>query len=159
MLEGSIRNALLDSDRRRPADHDGATRPACSQHWGVTVINEQTVYRVPGNSHTSRHASVELLYCEKTGECQSKPDAIRRLNWATYTIDNDGKNRYVRDDIWLTDGYADYIRHYLHAMASAPRIVSGASSLARFRAFEPQPRHVETIHERIEHPANVVLRN
>src|SRR5580704_9920987 len=27
MLEGSIRHALFDSDRRRPADHDGATRP------------------------------------------------------------------------------------------------------------------------------------
>jgi len=90
--------------------------------WGVTVINEQTVYRVPGNSHTSRHAAVELLYCEKTGECESKKDAIRRLNWATYTIDNDGKNRYIRDDIWLTDGYGDYIRHYLRAMAAAPEL-------------------------------------
>ena len=90
--------------------------------WGVTVINEQTVYRVPGNSHTSRHASVELLYCEKTGDCEAKQDAIRRLNWATYTIDDDGKNRYIRDDIWLTDGYADYIRHYLRAMASAPEL-------------------------------------
>lgn len=90
--------------------------------WGVTVINEQTVYRVPGNSHTSRHASVELLYCEKTGDCKSKEDAIRRLNWATYTVDTDGKNRYIRDDIWLTDGYGDYIRHYLRSMASAPEL-------------------------------------
>jgi len=92
------------------------------ERWGVTVINEQTVYRVPGNSHTSRHASVELLYCEKTGDCKSKEDAIRRLNWATYTVDSDGKNRYIRDDIWLTDGYGDYIRHYLRAMASAPEL-------------------------------------
>jgi hypothetical protein len=92
------------------------------ERWGVTVINEQTVYRVPGNSHTSRHASVELLYCEKTGDCKSKEDAIRRLNWATYTVDTDGKNRYIRDDIWLTDGYGDYIRHYLRSMASAPEL-------------------------------------
>jgi hypothetical protein len=90
--------------------------------WGVTPINEQTVYRVPGNSHTSRHASVELLFCEKTGDCKNKEDAIRRLNWATYTIDDDGKNRYIRDDVWLTDGYGDYIRHYLRAMASAPEL-------------------------------------
>jgi hypothetical protein len=88
----------------------------------VTPINEQTVYRVPGNSHTSRHASVELLFCEKTGDCKNKEDAIRRLNWATYTIDDDGKNRYIRDDVWLTDGYGDYIRHYLRAMASAPEL-------------------------------------
>jgi hypothetical protein len=90
--------------------------------WGVTPINEQTVYRVPGNSHTSRHASVELTYCEKTGDCVTKDDAIRRLNWATYTVDTDGKNRYIRDDNWLTDGYGDYVRHYLRAMAAAPEL-------------------------------------
>lgn len=90
--------------------------------WGVTVINEQTVYRVPGNSHTSRHASTELRYCETTGDCEWKEAAIRRLNWATYTVDTDGKNRYPRDDIWLTDGYGDYVRHYLRAMAAAPEL-------------------------------------
>jgi hypothetical protein len=90
--------------------------------WGVVPINEQTVYRVPGNSHTSRHASVELLYCEKTGDGTLKAEAIRRLNWATYTVDTDGKNRYIRDDIWLTDGYGDYVRHYLRAMAAAPEL-------------------------------------
>ena len=88
----------------------------------MVAINEQTAYRVPGNSHTSRHAAVELLYCEQTKDCATKEDAIRRLNWATYTVDTDGKNRYPRDDIWLTDGYGDYIRHYLRAMASAPEL-------------------------------------
>ncbi len=92
------------------------------EKWGVIVINEQTAYRVPGNSHTSRHASVELLYGEKTGNLSLKEDAIRRLNWATYTVDTDGKNRYIRDDNWLTDGYGDYVRHYLRAMASAPEL-------------------------------------
>ena len=89
---------------------------------GVIPMNEQTAYKVPGNSHTSRHASVELLYCEKTGDCATKEDAIRRLNWATYTVDTDGKNRYIRDDNWLTDGYGDYVRHYLRAMAAAPEL-------------------------------------
>jgi hypothetical protein len=92
------------------------------EKWGVTVINEQTVYRVPGNSHTSRHASVELLYCEKTGDCAWKQDAVRRLNWGTYAVDVDGKNRYPRDDVWLTDGYGDYVRHYLRAMTAAPEL-------------------------------------
>jgi len=90
--------------------------------WGVVAINEQTAYKVPGNSHTSRHASVELLYGEKTGDLSLKEDAIRRLNWATYMVDTDGKNRYIRDDNWLTDGYGDYVRHYLRAMASAPEL-------------------------------------
>jgi hypothetical protein len=92
------------------------------EKWGVIPINEQTQYRVPGNSHTSRHASVELMYCEKSGDCVTKDAAIRRLNWATYTVDVDGKNRYPRDDIWLTDGYGDYVRHYLRAMAAAPEL-------------------------------------
>jgi hypothetical protein len=86
----------------------------------VVPSNEQTVYLVPGNSHTSRHAAVELLYCEKSGDCATKDQAVRRLNWATYTVDTDGKNRYPHDDVWLTDGYGDYVRHYLRAMASSP---------------------------------------
>jgi hypothetical protein len=89
---------------------------------GVTPINEQTAYRVPGNSHTSRHASVELRYCERTGNNARQQGAIRRLNWATYMVDTDGKNRYPRDDIWLTDGYGDYVRHYLRAMAADPEL-------------------------------------
>lgn len=92
------------------------------EKFGVIAINEQTAYKVPGNSHTSRHASVELLYCEKTGNMELKDAAIRRLNWATYMVDTDGKNRYPRDDNWLTDGYGDYVRHYLRAMASFPKL-------------------------------------
>src|SRR5262249_45098572 len=44
--------------------------------WGVVPINEQTVYMVPGNSHTARHASVELFGCEKTGDWTTKDAAI-----------------------------------------------------------------------------------
>jgi hypothetical protein len=96
-----------------------------NQDWveyGVIPINEQTVYQVPGNSHTSRYASVELLLGEKTRDDSRKADAIRRLNWATYMVSNDGKNRYPGDAIWLSDGYGDYVRHYLRAMASAPEL-------------------------------------
>ena len=91
----------------------------------VVPIYEQTAYLVPGNSHTSRHASVELLYCERSGDNARKQQAIRRLNWATYSVDTDGKNRYPYDDVWLTDGYGDYVRHYLRAMASMPELAPG----------------------------------
>ena len=37
-------------------------------------------------------------------------------------MDWDGKNRYIRDDVWLTDGYGDYVRHYLRAMAALPEL-------------------------------------
>jgi hypothetical protein len=107
--------AILDWSYKTFANHEW-------EKSGVIAINEQTVYKVPGNSHTSRHASVELLYCEKTGDMQLKDAAIRRLNWATYMVDTDGKNRYPRDENWLTDGYGDYVRHYLRAMASFPEL-------------------------------------
>ncbi len=90
--------------------------------YGVTAIQEQTAYRVPGNSHSSRHASVELIYAEKTGDTTRRAESIRLLDWATCTVADDGRNRYPNDDIWLTDGYGDYVRHYLRAMAAAPEL-------------------------------------
>lgn len=90
--------------------------------YKVEVMNEQTAYRVPGNSHSSRQASVELMYTLLSGDTAYKTNAIRTLNWATYTVASDGRNRYIRDDIWLTDGYGDYIRHYLRAMAAMPEL-------------------------------------
>jgi hypothetical protein len=111
----------------------------------VVPQNEQTAYPVPGNSHTARHASVELLYCEKTGDTARKEQAIRRLNWATYSVDVDGKNRYPNDDIWLTDGYGDYVRHYLRSMASSPELAPGdqnhllrTSSVIRSIQYNPE---------------------
>ena len=92
------------------------------EKYKVIVMNEQTVYRVPGNSHSSRQASVELMYSNLSGDTTYTQNAIRTLNWATYTVASDGRNRYIRDDIWLTDGYGDYVRHYLRAMAARPEL-------------------------------------
>lgn len=100
--------------------------------YGVRATNEQTAYPVSGNSHSSRHASVILLYAEKTGDATNKADAIRELNWATYMVGEAGNNRYPYDDVWLTDGYGDYVRHYLRAMAAAPELApSGQNHLLR----------------------------
>jgi hypothetical protein len=100
------------------------------EKYKVVVMNEQTVYRVPGNSHSSRQASVELMYTQLSGDTTYKTNAIRVLNWATYTVANDGRNKYIRDDIWFTDGYGDYVRHYLRAMAAIPELApSGKNRL------------------------------
>lgn len=37
-------------------------------------------------------------------------------------VDFDGKNRYPNDENWLTDGYGDFVRHYLRAMAALPEL-------------------------------------
>ena len=100
--------------------------------YGVITINEQTAYRVPGNSHSSRQASVELMFWEMTVDTTYVRNAIHMLNWATYMVDSDGKNFYPTNAIWMTDGYGDYVRHYLRAMAAAPQLApDNASHLLR----------------------------
>lgn len=113
--------------------------------YGVIVIDEQTAYRVPGNSHSSRQASMELMYWEKTGDTSYVRNAIRQLNWATYMVDKDGKNFYPTNDIWMTDGYGDYTRHYLRAMAAAPQLAPEnadhmlrTSSIVKTISYQPQ---------------------
>ncbi len=118
------------------------------EKYGVEVMNEQTVYRVPGNSHSSRQASVELLYTRLSGDSTYLVNAIRTLNWATYTVSDDGRNRYIRDDIWLTDGYGDYVRHYIRAMAAWPQLApAGKNKLlctsSVIRSVEYHPHSVE----------------
>lgn len=92
------------------------------EKYGVIVVNEQTAYQTPGNSHSSRQASAELQYAALTGDQEFVKNAIRQLSWATYMVDDDGKNCYPRDEVWMTDGYGDYVRHFLRAMAFWPEL-------------------------------------
>jgi len=92
--------------------------------YGVIVTNEQTVYQTPANSHSSRQAADELLYVSLTGDSTMYKNAVRELNWATYMVDFDGKNRFPQDEPWLTDGYGDYVRHFLRAMDAIPQLTA-----------------------------------
>ena len=88
--------------------------------YGVAVVNEQTSYRVPGNSHTARQGAAELFYASKTGDSAAKEKGIRQLNWATYMVKDDGESTYPNNETWMTDGYGDFVRHYLRAMEAFP---------------------------------------
>lgn len=92
------------------------------EKYGVTVINEQTAYEVQGNSHTARQGADELLYVSLTGDSTRYINAVRQLIWSTYMVGNDGRNSYPNGEVWMTDGYGDYLRHYLRAMAADPRL-------------------------------------
>jgi hypothetical protein len=112
---------------------------------GVIVINEQTAYQTPGNSHTSRQASAELHYASLTGDYSRKNNAVSQLIWATYMVDTDGKNCYPRDEVWLTDGYGDYVRHYLRAMAVMPELafdaedhILSSTSILQMASYPPE---------------------
>ena len=90
--------------------------------YGVAVTNEQTVYQTPGNSHSSRQAADELLYVSLSGDSSMYENAVRELNWATYMVDFNGCNRFPQDEPWLTDGYGDYVRHFVRAMDAIPQL-------------------------------------
>jgi len=97
--------------------------------YGVVVTNEQTVYPEPGESHSSRQAADELLYTSLTGDTSYYTNALRELTWATYSVDVDGKNCFPFDEPWLTDGYGDYVRHYIRAMATYPQLAPAADHI------------------------------
>jgi len=93
------------------------------KQWGANVISEQTVDDMDKmGSHTSRYASVCALYYEKTGDESFKERAFRSFNWATYMARDDGlvTEAMAESEFWYSDGYADYIRHFLAGMGSVP---------------------------------------
>lgn len=94
------------------------------EKYGVVVINEQTAYEVQGNSHTARQGADELLYTSLTGDSSRYENAVRQLIWSTYMVGTDGRNSYPNWEIWMTDGYGDYLRHYLRAMAVDPELAT-----------------------------------
>lgn len=115
--------------------------------YKVIPTDEQTAYRQPGNSHSARQASMELRFWEMTGDTTYVRNAVRQLNWATYMVDHDGKNFYPTNAIWMTDGYGDYVRHYLRAMAAAPELAPDSQdhllrSSSIVKKIVYQPNHI-----------------
>ena len=120
------------------------------KEYGVKVVNEQTAYTVPGNSHSARQAAAELLYASITGDMSNKELAIRQLNWATYMVDRDGKNNYPRDEVWLTDGYGDYIRHYLNSMAVFPELAPSKTHIVHSTSIVSQADYAPDFNKKLD---------
>jgi hypothetical protein len=94
-------------------------------NFGATTIKEQQEFLFPMGSHTSRYASVNALLYERTGDLVAKEKAYRSFNWATYMARSNG---VVIDgpDInnqWFSDGYGDYVRHFMTGLAAVPEWV------------------------------------
>jgi hypothetical protein len=115
--------------------------------YGATAIFEQSADLKPGGSHTSRYASTELIYADKTGDTSRVAEAIRELNWATYLCDTDGQCRFspAESSVWYTDGYGDYVRHFLRGMGANPKIAPSTAnhllsttSVVSYIQYQPQ---------------------
>jgi hypothetical protein len=90
--------------------------------FGATAIKEQQVFPWIMGSHTSRYASVNALLYEKTGDLVAKEKAYRSFNWATYMARSTGVVIDGPDvnNQWFSDGYGDYIRHFMTGMGAVP---------------------------------------
>lgn len=99
-------------------------------HWvqsafgteGMDAIKEQTWCYEPMGSHTARFASVCALWYERTGDVAFKEKAYRYFNNATYSTDPNGVVRVgpTWPSSWFSDGYSDYVRHFLDGFAAIP---------------------------------------
>jgi len=131
--------------------------------YGVTVVNEQTVYLTPGESHTARQGSTELLYSILSGDTTRKQNALRELIWASYAVDVDGKICFPQDEVWLTDGYGDFVRHYLRAMDYYPELappsshILSSTSIIQQADYKGQTNKFLVPYVKVDDPASVAI--
>ena len=91
----------------------------------LPIHEQKFCYHVMG-SHTARFAAVCALYARAAGESEYAQLAFRTFNWATYMADENGWVRVGVDEpdyhnqCWFTDGYFDFIPHFLDGMAYLP---------------------------------------
>jgi len=90
---------------------------------GMDAINEQLACYKPMGSHTARYASICALWYERTADERFKEEAFRHFNYASYMAEPDGFVRVGHTwggESWFSDGYTDYIRHFMEGLAAVP---------------------------------------
>jgi hypothetical protein len=101
---------------------------------GMNAINEQTGCYQPMGSHTARYASICAMWHERTGDEWFKEEAFRNFNHATYMAEPDGVIQTGHNwgtEIWFSDGYTDYIRHFMEGLAAIPEWVPAGNHLLK----------------------------
>lgn len=94
-------------------------------YTSVPIHEQKLCWHVMG-SHTARYASLCALWAEASGDASYRERAIRSFNWATYMANDDGTVTVGIDrpdyynQCWFTDGYFDYVPHFIDGMAALP---------------------------------------
>jgi hypothetical protein len=97
-------------------------------YFSAIAIHEQKFCYFVMGSHTARFASLCALWYEASGEEMYREIAVRSLNWATYMANENGTVTVGVDhpdyynQCWFTDGYFDYVPHFIDVMASIPEL-------------------------------------
>jgi hypothetical protein len=95
--------------------------------FGVEAISEQELDTAKMGSHTARFGSILAMYYETTGDDSARARAFRSFNWATYCSSEDGivnVGPNPREGFWFSDGYGDYIRHFMAGLGAIPEWVA-----------------------------------
>jgi hypothetical protein len=90
---------------------------------GAETVSEQKADMAKMGSHTARYASLLAAVYEHTGDESFRERARRSFAWATHCADPSGIVKVGPDDVegfWFSDGYGDYMVHFLDGMASVP---------------------------------------
>jgi hypothetical protein len=104
--------------------------------YGVNAISEQVIYDYPMGSHTARYASVSAMYSEK-GAASPFWNALKNAQgsfaWASYMMNADGSvttgpDPHISFESWFSDGYGDYIRHFLAGLGAYPPWAMGTGN-------------------------------
>jgi hypothetical protein len=118
--------------------------------FGAIPIREQLFCSFPMGSHTARFASVLALFADQTGDLTYKEEALRSFNWASYMANDAGTVTVGVDrpdyynQCWFTDGYFDYVPHFIDGMAAMPELAPAdtdhmlrSTSVVQEVAYEP----------------------
>lgn len=112
--------------------------------FGAEVLSEQQADMWKMGSHTARFGAVQAMWFERSNDPIAKERAARSLSWATYLCEPNGVVAAAiqrSEGYWFSDGYGDYLRHYLVAMGSVPewslpaepRLLRSSSVVRRIR--------------------------
>ena len=101
--------------------------------YSAIPIHEQKFCYFLMGSHTARFASICASYAYETGDSSYKELAKRSFNWASYMANEDGTVTIGIDrpdyynQCWFTDGYFDFVPHFIDGMAAQPEYAPGDS--------------------------------
>ncbi len=89
---------------------------------GYNAQCEQLKCMTPMGSHTARYASVCAMWYALEKSEWYKTEAFENFNWATYCTSNSGFVSVGPEWMaaWFSDGYSDYIKHFLDGLAAIP---------------------------------------
>ncbi|HUT52204.1 MAG TPA: hypothetical protein VM658_02325 [bacterium] len=117
---------------------------------GATAVREQRFCMQVASSHTARYASLCAMWHAAGGGPEWREDALRSFALATYLSRGDGIVIFsIADpDVWFSDGYFDYVPHFLDGMGALPELAPEGedhllSSSTIIREVRYQPGRIE----------------